>query len=143
MSIDSKTRQAIQHTYHCLIGCGIGEVLGMVIASLLGWQQMGRIALALVLAFTFGYALTYRSVRRHAKSRKDAVKTTLATDTVSIATMEAVGNTIEFLIPGALMVTIASPRFWWSLAVSFAIAFVVTVPVNRAMISRNPHAHHH
>ena len=143
MALDVKTRQAVQHTMHCLIGCGIGEVAGMFIAAALGWHRAGRLSLAIVLAFAVGYSLTYRSVRKHAASRKEAVRITAATDTVSIATMELVDNTIEWLIPNALMVTPASFRFWWGLALSLSIAFIITVPVNRYMISRNPHAHHH
>lgn len=142
MTIDSLTKQAIQHTYHCLIGCGIGEIVGLVIASLLGWDKYGRIALAIVLAFTFGYGLTYRGIRRHAKSVKEAIKITAATDTVSITSMEIIDSTMELVIPNALMVTIDSPRFWWGLAVSLGIAFIITVPVNRFMIARNPQAHH-
>lgn len=143
MKIDHTTAQAIRHTAHCLLGCGIGEVLGMFIAASLGWHAVGRVSLAVGLAFLFGYLFTYWGVRKHAKSTKDAIKTTLATDTISIATMEIVANGIEIAIPGALMVTPADPRFWWSLVVAMSIAFVVTVPVNRYMISRNPHAHHH
>lgn len=143
MNIDAKTRQAIQHTYHCLIGCGIGEVLGMVIASLLGWGRFGRVSLAIVLAFAFGYALTYRSVRRHTKTAKQAMRVTLATDTVSIASMEIIGNIMELIIPGVIMMTIVSPGFWLGLLASMSVAFVVTVPINRWMISRDPHAHHH
>lgn len=143
MSIDHTTRQAIAHTYHCLIGCGIGEITGMIISSSLGWDKLGRVVFSVALAFLFGYALTYISVRKNVESSSEAVKITLATDTVSITVMEAVANTIEFLIPGALVVTAMSPVFWWGLALSFAIAFIVTVPVNRYMISRSPHAHHH
>jgi len=140
---DGITRQAIQHTTHCLIGCGIGEITGMFIAAALGWPRIGRLSLAIVLAFAFGYYLTYRGVRKHAKTTGEAIKITAATDTVSIATMEAVDNTMEFLIPNALMVTPTMPRFWWGLAVSLTVAFILTVPVNRFMIARNPHLHHH
>lgn len=115
----------------------------MFIAASLGWDAFGRVALAVSLAFLFGYLFTYWGVRKHAASTKDAIRTTLATDTVSIATMEIVANGIEFAIPGALMVMPSDPRFWWSLAVAMGVAFVVTVPVNRYMISRKPHAHHH
>ncbi len=133
---------AIRHTAHCLVGCGIGEVAGMVIGASLGWEPMARIALAVGLAFLFGYSLTYWSVRKHAKSTGEAVRTTLATDTVSIATMEFVANLIEYVIPGALMVGVLDPKFWYSLSVAMGIAFIVTVPVNRYLISRNPEAHH-
>lgn len=141
--IDSTTKQAIRHTIHCLIGCGIGEVTGMLLAAALGWPRLGRLSLAIILAFTFGYYLTYRGVRRHTATVREAIKVTAATDTASIAIMELVDNTAELLIPNALMVTPASTRFWWGLAVSLAIAFVLTVPVNRYLISRHPHDHGH
>ncbi|HSW85635.1 MAG TPA: DUF4396 domain-containing protein [Candidatus Saccharimonadales bacterium] len=133
---------AIKHTYHCLIGCGIGEILGMLIASALGWHRISRLPLAIILAFLFGYALTYRGVRKHATNAGEAVKITLATDTVSITSMELVDNFIEFLIPNALLVTATSYRFWWGLSLSLIIAFVVTVPVNRFMMTRGTHRHH-
>lgn len=140
---DSITRQAIQHTTHCLIGCGIGEITGMFIAAAFGWSRLGRLSMAIILAFAFGYYLTYRGVRKHTQTAEEAIKITAATDTVSIATMEIVDNTMEFLIPNALMVTPTMPRFWWGLAVSLTVAFILTVPVNRFMIARNPHQHHH
>jgi hypothetical protein len=143
MTIDEKARQAIKHTTHCLIGCGIGEVLGMLIASSLGWHRIGRLSLAIVLAFFFGYLLTYRGVRKQTTTAQEAIKITLATDTVSITSMELIDNTIEFIIPNALLATATSLRFWWGLALSLLIAFIVTVPVNRYMISQNPHKHHH
>jgi len=142
MKIDAKTHQAIEHTVHCLIGCGIGEVLGMLIASSLGWHRFGRLSLAIVLAFTFGYLLTYRGVRKQVATPREALKITMATDTVSISTMELVDNTIEFIIPNALAVTASSFRFWWGLALSLTIAFFITVPVNRYMMSKRPHHAH-
>jgi Zn-dependent protease len=142
MKFDEKTRMAIKHTYHCLIGCGVGEIVGMLIASALGWHRIGRLSLAILLAFLFGYSLTYRGVRKETKSAREAIKITLATDTVSIASMEVVDNTIEFLIPNALMVTATSFRFWWGLALSLTIAFIITVPVNRYMMGRSAHMHH-
>lgn len=140
--LDTKTRHAIEHTAHCLIGCGIGEIVGMLLASSLGWHRVGRLSLAIVLAFLFGYGLTYRGVRRQATSVKEAIKVTLATDTVSIVSMEIADNVIEFIIPNALTVTAASFRFWWGLALALAIAFLVTVPVNRYMMSRQSATYH-
>jgi hypothetical protein len=92
VKIDHTTRQAIKHTVHCFIGCGIGEILGMLIASALGWHRIGRLSLAIILAFVFGYSLTYRGVRKHTSSPLEAIKITTATDTVSIAIMELVDN---------------------------------------------------
>ena len=140
--IDGQTRYAIKHTTHCLIGCGIGEILGMLMASLVGWHRIGRLPLAIAMAFLVGYGLTYQGVRKQTDSAKEAIKITAATDTVSIASMELVDNTIEFLIPNALLVTATQPRFWWGLALSLLIAFAVTVPVNRYMMGKSPHTHH-
>ena len=138
MKIDDLTRHAIKHTTHCLMGCGFGEIIGMLIASALGWHRLGRLPLAIVLAFVFGYLLTYRGIRKDAGSAKEAFRITAATDTVSIATMEVVDNTVEFIIPNALLVSAAQPRFWWGLALSLGVAFIITVPVNRYMMSKSP-----
>ena len=143
MKLDHATKQAIRHTFHCLIGCGIGEVLGMVIAASLGWDKVGRIVLAVILAFTFGYLLTYIGVRKHTETASEAVKITLATDTLSIATMEFVANLVELLIPAALLASVVDPVFWYSLLIAMSVAFIITVPVNRFLISRQLHAHHH
>ncbi|HEX4774891.1 MAG TPA: DUF4396 domain-containing protein [Candidatus Saccharimonadales bacterium] len=139
---DNRTRQAIEHTSHCLIGCGIGEILGMLIASGLGWHRIGRVSLAIVLAFLFGYGLTYRGVRKEVATPKEAIKITAATDTISIVSMEVIDNIIEFIIPNALVVTATSFRFWWGLALALSVAFVVTVPVNRYMMARQPNHSH-
>lgn len=141
--LDQRTKHAIKHTYHCLIGCGIGEIVGMLIAALFGWHRIGRVSLAIVLAFVFGYSLTYRGVRKQTNSAREAIRATVATDTVSIVSMELVDSTMELLIPNALIVTIVSARFWWGLAVSLGIAFLVTVPVNRYAMGKQSHMHHH
>ncbi|WP_040391498.1 DUF4396 domain-containing protein [Catelliglobosispora koreensis] len=133
---DRLTKLAISATLHCLTGCAIGEVLGMVIGTALGWSDLATIALAIGLAFLFGYALTIRPVLRSGLPFKKAVRVALAADTVSIAVMEIVDNAIMLLIPGAMMAGLTSWLFWGALAVSLAIAFVVTVPVNRWLISR-------
>lgn len=145
MRFDTRTQHAIQHTYHCLIGCGIGEIVGMLIASFFGWHRFERVAVAIVLAFVFGYSLTFRGIRKQTATTGEAIKATVATDTVSIVSMEIVDSTMEFLIPNALIVTAASARFWWGLAVSLGIAFLVTVPVNRFMMGRSKMTmmHHH
>jgi len=133
---DTRTAQAIEHTTHCLIGCGIGEILGMLIASSFGWHRLGRLSLAILLAFLIGYSLTYRGVRKEVSTSKEAIKITMATDTVSIFSMEIVDNIIEFIIPNALIVSATSFRFWWGLAASLLIAFIITVPVNRYMMAK-------
>lgn len=139
---DTKIRHAVDHTLHCLVGCGLGEILGMLIASALGWHRIYRIILAIILAFTLGYSLTYRRVRPRSSSASAAFKVTAATDTVSITSMEIVDSAIELIIPNALVVNASSFRFWWGLALALTLAFFVTVPVNRYMMSQNAHRHH-
>ena len=132
----SLTRSAVQATLHCLTGCAIGEVLGMVIAAALGWGNVASIALAVALAFLFGYALTIRPVLATGIGLRRAAGVTLAADTVSIGTMEVVDNAFILLVPGAIAAGLGDGLFWWSLAASLAIAFVLTVPVNRFLIAR-------
>lgn len=130
------TRLAVSATLHCLTGCAIGEVLGMVVGTALGWSDLQTVALAVALAFLFGYALTVRPVLRSGLPLRAAVRVALAADTVSIAVMEVVDNGVMLAVPGAMEAGLASPLFWGSLAVALAVAFVVTVPVNRWLISR-------
>jgi hypothetical protein len=129
-------REAVTATRHCLTGCAIGEVLGMVIATVAGWGNVASIVVSVVLAFFFGYLLTFTGVRRAGLPAADAVRTALAADTVSILVMEVVDNGTLLVWPSAMDAGLADLLFWGSLAVSLAVAFVVTVPVNRAMIAR-------
>jgi hypothetical protein len=137
---------AFSATVHCLTGCAIGEILGMVVASALGWGDLASIALAIVLAFFFGYLLTVRLLVAQVGLRR-ALRLAFASDTVSIAVMELVDNVFILLVPGALAATLDDPLFWWSLAVSLVIAFFVAWPVNIWLIARGEghavvHAHH-
>ncbi|MGY1590594.1 DUF4396 domain-containing protein [Geodermatophilus sp. SYSU D00708] len=127
---------AASATLHCLTGCAIGEVLGMVIGTSLGLHDWTTVALAVALAFVFGYALTMRGVLRAGLPFRRALTVALAADTVSIAVMEVVDNAVMLSVPGAMEAGIGSALFWLALAGSLAVAFVVTLPVNRWMISR-------
>jgi hypothetical protein len=140
--------QAVSATLHCLTGCAIGEVLGLVLATWWGWPDGPAIALAVVLAFVFGYALTASSVLRAGLGWRRALSIALAADTVSILIMEIVDNAIILAVPGAMDAGLTDVLFWGSLIVALAIAFVVTVPVNHALIRRGRghavvHAYHH
>jgi hypothetical protein len=141
------TRDAVAATLHCLTGCAIGEVLGMVLATWWSWSTVPSIVLATVLAFGFGYWLTMASVLHSGMSFRRALAVAVAADTVSIATMELIDNGFVLAVPRAIDAGLGDPLFWWSLAVSLAVAFVVTVPVNRAMMARGrghavAHRHH-
>jgi hypothetical protein len=132
----SLTRAAVQATLHCLTGCAIGEVLGMVVSTAFGWGNVASIAVSIVLAFFFGYGLTLRPVLGAGLSLGRAARVAVASDTLSIATMELVDNAFILLVPGALAAGLADGLFWWSLAASLVVAFAITVPVNRWLIAR-------
>jgi hypothetical protein len=127
---------AASATLHCLTGCAIGEVLGMVIGTTFGWPNLPTVVLAVALAFVFGYALTMRGVLRAGVGVRRALRVALAADTVSIAVMEVVDNVVMIGVPGALAAGLGDGLFWGALAFSLAAAFVVTVPVNRWLIAR-------
>lgn len=139
---------AAQATLHCLTGCAIGEVLGMVIGSGLGLHNATTVVLSIVLAFVFGYGLTMRGVLRAGVGLRAAFMVALAADTVSIAIMEALDNAFILAVPGAMDAGLTSVLFWASLAGSLVVAFLLTTPVNRWMISRGlghavVHRYHH
>jgi Domain of unknown function (DUF4396) len=143
----SLNRTAWSATLHCLTGCAIGEVAGMVIGTALGWGNLATIALAVALAFLFGYALTMRPLLASGLGLKKAAALALAADTASIAVMEIVDNAIMLAVPGAMDAGLASILFWAALAVSLAIAAVAAFPVNRWLIARGRghavvHVHH-
>jgi hypothetical protein len=143
----SLNRTAWSATLHCLTGCAIGEVLGMIIGTALGWGNASTIALAVVLAFFFGYLLTLRPLLAR-MSFASAAKLALAADTASITVMEIVDNGIMLVIPGAMDAGLGSALFWGSLAFSLAVAAVAAFPINRWLIARGKghavvHAHHH
>jgi hypothetical protein len=123
-------------TLHCLTGCAIGEVLGMVIGTVAGLHGVVTVVLAVVLAFFFGYALTMRGVLRTGVRLRQALRIALAADTVSIAVMELTDNAIIVGIPGAMDAGLASILFWGALALALAVAYGVTLPINRWMIGR-------
>jgi hypothetical protein len=130
------TKVALSATLHCLTGCAIGEVTGMAIGTALGFSDLGTIALAVALAFLFGYALTSLPLLRAGLAISAVVPIALAADTVSIATMEIVDNAIMLAIPGAMEAGLGSLLFWGSLSVALVIAGAVAVPVNRYLIKR-------
>ena len=130
------TNVAVSATLHCLTGCAIGEVLGMAIGTALDFSDLGTIILAVVLAFFFGYLLTSLPLLRAGMALGAVIPIALASDTLSIATMEVVDNLIVVLVPGALEAELGDLLFWGSLSFALAVAFVVTVPVNRRLIGR-------
>ena len=132
----SLNRLAASATTHCLTGCAIGEVLGLVIATTFDWGNFASIAVALVLAFFFGYSFTAVPLLRSGLALAAVLPLALAADTFSITVMEIVDNAIVLVIPGAMTAGLADALFWGSLAFALAIAWVAAFPVNRWLISK-------
>jgi hypothetical protein len=133
----SLNRLAFSATAHCLTGCAIGEVLGLVIGTILGWGTFATIALAVALAFFFGYSLTMLPLLRSGLALATVLPIAFAADTLSITVMEIVDNLIILIIPGAMEAGLGSLLFWGSLAFALAVAFVAAFPVNRWLIARS------
>jgi len=143
----SLNRLAVSATTHCLTGCAIGEVLGLVLATLLGWDVLPSIGLAIVLAFLFAYALTMRPLLGAGLPVRRALRVAFAADTWSIIVMETVDNGVILFIPSAMEAGLIDPLFWGSLAFSLAVAWVAAFPFNRWLISKGRghavvHAYH-
>ena len=143
----SLNRVALSATAHCLTGCAIGEVLGVIIGTALGWGNFETIVLAIALAFLFGYSLTMLPLLRAGLAFAAAVPLALASDTLSIAVMELVDNAILLFVPGAMEAGLDTVLFWASLAFALLIAGMAAYPVNRYLIARGKghavvHAYH-
>ena len=147
-SHQSLNRSALSATAHCLTGCAIGEILGLVIATAAGWSTVPSIAIAVLLAFAFGYAFTMLPLLRAGMSMRRAAHLALLADTASIAAMEVVDNLVMRAVPGAMDAPVSSLLFWGALAFALAVAAVAAFPINRWLIGRGSghavvHAHHH
>jgi uncharacterized protein DUF4396 len=143
----SLNRVALSATAHCLTGCAIGEVLGVMIGTALGWGNFETIVLAIALAFLFGYSLTMLPLLRAGLAFAAAVPLALASDTLSIAVMELVDNAFLLVVPGAMEAGLDTALFWASLALALLIAGICAYPVNRYLIARGKghavvHAYH-
>jgi hypothetical protein len=141
------TRTAVSATLHCLTGCAIGEILGLVIATALGWGDVASMALAIALAFVFGYSFTLLPLLRSGMEPRSALPIAFASDTFSIVTMETIDTATILLIPGAMSAGLGDALFWGSLAGALFLAFWAALPVNRWLIARGKghavmHAHH-
>jgi hypothetical protein len=127
-------KTAISATLHCLTGCAIGEIVGLIIGESLGWSNSQTIILAISLAFLFGYGLSIIPLLKANIAFGTALSVVLAADTLSIATMELVDNAIMAIIPGAMEAGLVSPVFWISMSLALAVAFMAAFPVNRWLL---------
>lgn len=138
---------SVSATLHCLTGCAIGEIAGLIIGTALGLSNLSTIAIAVTLAFVFGYSLSLIPLVKAGFALSAAMTTVLAADTLSIAIMEVVDNAVMAIIPGAMEAGIVNPVFWLSLPLALGAAFVAAFPVNRYMLKRGKghaliHKHH-
>ena len=138
---------AVSATLHCLTGCAIGEILGLIIGTALGFSTLATIFTAVTLAFLFGYALSLLPLVQSGLALSTAMSTVIAADTISIATMEVVDNLVMLVVPGAMEAGLVNPLFWLAMPLALAVAFFVALPVNRFMLKRGKghalmHQHH-
>lgn len=127
---------AASATLHCLTGCAIGEVAGLIIGTALGWTNLATTILAIALAFVFGYTLSTLPLRKAGLGFFAALSVVLAADTLSIATMEVVDNAVMYLIPNAMHATIVDPLFWISMPIALTVAYFAAFPVNRYLLTK-------
>lgn len=148
MGKNDTNAMAASATLHCLTGCAIGEIAGLMIGTALGLGTGWTIALAVGLAFLFGYALSTLPLLRAGMGFAAALSLVFAADTLSIAVMEVTDNLVMALIPGAMDAGLVNPLFWVSMTVALGAAFVAAFPVNKYLLSRGKghalmHQHHH
>jgi Domain of unknown function (DUF4396) len=140
-------RLALTATTHCLTGCAIGEVSGMSLGTAFGWANLATTGAAVALAFFFGYALTALPLLRAGLSFTAVIPIAVASETVSIAIMEAIDNAFVLAVPGAMDAGLGDVLFWASVAGGFAVAFGPAFAANRYLIRRGKghalvHGHH-
>lgn len=145
--IKQSTSVALSATLHCLTGCAIGEIAGLILGTIFNWPTLTTIAVAIGLAFLFGYTLSIIPLLKSGMQLKAAMGLVLAADTLSILTMEVVDNTVVAIVPGAMSSGLVNPIFWLTLMGALFIAFWAAFPVNRYLISKGKghalvHGHH-
>jgi hypothetical protein len=127
---------ALSATLHCLTGCAIGEIAGMVLGAALGLSDVATIVISVALAFAFGYTLTSLPLLRAGMALAAVAPIAFASDTLSIALMEVVDNAIVLAVPGAMDAGLGDALFWGSLAFALAVAGAAAFPLNRWLIAR-------
>jgi hypothetical protein len=139
---------ALSATLHCLTGCAIGEIVGLMIGTALGLSNVATIAIAVALAFLFGYSLSTLPLLKAGLAVGAALSVVLAADTLSILTMEIVDNVVMAVIPGAMNAGLVNPIFWIGMMIALTAAFVAAYPVNRYLLNKGKghaltHEYHH
>lgn len=148
MNNNATISMATQATLHCLLGCSIGEIIGMICGAMFGWHNLTTTVVSIALAFVTGYILSAYSLQHGGMPLKTALRLVLLADTLSITTMEIVDNAVMLLVPGAMNAGLANPIFWTTMPLSLLAAFIVATPVNYMLIKHGQghalmHEHHH
>jgi hypothetical protein len=139
---------AANATLHCLTGCAIGEILGLMIGTALGLANAATIPLSIALAFVFGYTLSTLPLLQAGLGFFASLSVVFAADTLSIAVMEVTDNLVMLVIPGAMEGGLVNPVFWIGMIIALTAAFFAAYPVNRYLINKGKghalaHEHHH
>ena len=129
-------RSAVMATNHCLTGCAIGEFAGMAIATAFSWGNGAQVALAIGLAYVFGFSLTAGPLVKAGLAAGAVISTALAVDTLSITIMEVIDNLVVVVIPDALDAGLGDFLFYASIALGFAVAYPFAFLANRHLIAR-------
>ena len=142
----SSNSLAISATLHCLTGCALGEITGLIVGTAFHFSNSATLALSIALAFLFGYSLSLLPLVKSGMKKSAALKVVLAADTLSIATMELVDTGVMLVVPGAMDAGVVQPLFWVSMIIALTVAFFAALPVNKYLLARGKgHAlmHHH
>jgi hypothetical protein len=135
-------------TLHCLTGCAIGEIAGLMIGTGLGLGNGATIVISIALAFAFGFTLSSLPLLRAGLTLGASLSVIVAADTLSIASMEIVDNLVMAVIPGAMNAGLVNPVFWIGMMIALTAAYAAAYPVNRYLLQRGKghaltHEYHH
>lgn len=136
MQHSALNQMAASATLHCLTGCALGEVSGLIIGTALGLSTGITIFIAVALAFVFGFTLSTLPLLKAGLTFFAALSVVFAADTLSIATMEVVDNLVMAVIPGAMDAGLVNPLFWIAMPISLAVAYAAAYPVNRYLLTK-------
>lgn len=144
----SSSSLAVSATLHCLAGCALGEITGLIVGTAFGFSNMATIALSVGLAFFMGYSFSLLPLQKSGITVGVALRIVLAADTLSIATMEVVDNLVMLIVPGAMDAGLVNPLFWLTMILALTAAFFAAWPVNTFLLSRGKghallHESHH
>ncbi|SDG07376.1 protein of unknown function [Limimonas halophila] len=130
---DDIWRRAFRSVSHCYSGCGLGEIVGLLVAvGLLGLSTVWTAGLTFACAYIMGFALTMGPLIQGGERVATAFVDTVTSETASIAVMETVAIGVDLTLAGGA--GLAEPLFWGSLIVSLTVGLAAAYPVNVVLI---------